>query len=242
MHAVGRFAPYIDHTLLAPEATAAEIDDLCTAGARHGVAAVCVQPVWVHRAAERLEATPVAVASVVGFPSGAHEAAVKVAEAVLAVERGARELDLVVSLGAVRGGHWRYVEEEISAVVRETEGALVKVIIESALLSPQGIVRACQVARDSGAGFVKTSTGFHPRGGATAAAVRLMRQTVGDTIGVKAAGGISDCASAEAMFAAGATRIGSSRGAMLAECVGVGPRLLAALPPLSVEASAPTGA
>jgi deoxyribose-phosphate aldolase len=155
---------------------------------------------------------------------GANEPAIKAAEAALAIERGAREIDVVAALGFMRAGRWQDVERDIAAVVRETEGALVKVIIESGLLSPAGIVRACETARDAGAGFVKTSTGFHASGGATTAAVRLMRRTVGDALGVKASGGIADCAAAQAMFDAGATRVGTSRGAELAECVGRGPR------------------
>jgi deoxyribose-phosphate aldolase len=226
-----RFGPFIDHTLLDPQATAAEIDILCEEAARHRVAAVCVNPVWVGRCAQRLQSSSVAVAAVVGFPFGANESAIKAAEAVLAMERGAKELDVVAPLGWLRAARWREVERDISAVVRETEGALVKVIIESALLAPAAIVRACEVVRDAGAGFVKTSTGFHASGGASVSAVRLMRQTVGDALGVKASGGIRDCATAEAMFAAGATRIGTSRGAALAECVGNGPRPWAELPP-----------
>jgi len=221
---MSRFAPYVDETLLAPDATPAEIDALCEGAARHGVAAVCVNPVWVRRCAEHLAGSPVAVAAVVGFPFGANEPAIKAAEAALAMERGARELDVVAALGFMRAGRWRDVERDIAAVVRETEGALVKVIIESGLLSPAGIVQACEIARDVGAGFVKTSTGFHPSGGATTAAVQLMRRTVGDALGVKAAGGIRDCATAQSMFDAGATRLGTSRGAELAECVGRGPR------------------
>ena len=131
---------------------------------------------------------------------------------------------MVASLGSIRAGQWQDVEREISSVVRETNGAVVKVIIETALWSSDQIARACEVVRDSGAGFVKTSTGYHPSGGATTTAVRLMRATVCDAIGVKAAGGIRDCATAQAMFDAGATRLGTSRGADLAACVGRGPR------------------
>jgi len=219
-----RFAPYVDETLLAPDATHADIDLLCARARRHGVAAVCVNPAWVYRCAAELADSTVAVAAVVGFPSGAHETAIKAAEAALAMERGATELDMVAALGLMRAGRWRDVERDIAAVVRETKGALVKVIIETGLFSPDDIVRACQAAQAAGAGFVKTSTGFHPSGGATTNAVRLMRCTVQDTMGVKAAGGIRDCVMAEAMFDAGATRLGSSRGAELAECVGRGPR------------------
>ncbi len=233
-----RLAPFVDETLLAPDATHADIDALCDRASRHGVAAVCVNPAWVYRCASQLAGSTVAVAAVIGFPFGAHETAIKAAEAALAMERGAKELDVVAALGLMRAGRWRDVERDIAAVVRETKGALVKVIIESALFSPVDIVRACQAAQAAGAGFVKTSTGFHPNGGATTAAVWLMRRTVKDTLGVKAAGGIRDCATAEAMFDAGATRLGSSRGAELAECVGRGPRTWAELAPTAGDEGA----
>lgn len=224
MQALTRFGAFVDETLLAPEATAADIDTLCTNAARHGAAAVCVNPLWVRRCAERLTGSSVAVAAVVGFPFGANEPAIKAAEAALAVERGATELDMVAALGCMRAGRWRDVERDMAAVVRETEGALVKVIIETGLLTASDIVRACEIARDVGAGYVKTSTGFHPSGGATTAAVWLMRRTVQDGLGVKAAGGIRDAATAEAMFDAGATRLGSSHAAAFADYVGRGPR------------------
>ncbi len=238
MRAATRFAPFVDETLLAPDATHADIDALCERALRHGVAAVCVNPAWVYRCAAQLTGSTVAVAAVVGFPFGAHETAIKAAEAALAVERGATELDMVAALGLMRAGRWRDVERDIAAVVRETTGALVKVIIESGLFSPVDIVRACQAAQAAGAAFVKTSTGFDPSGGATTAAVWLMRRTVQDSLGVKAAGGIRDCAMAEAMFSAGATRLGSSRGAELAECVGTGPRPWSELAPTAGDASA----
>src|SRR5579862_1971515 len=183
-----RFAPFVDETLLAPEATAADIDALCDGAMRHGVASVCVNPMWVRRCVERLADSHVVVAAAVGFPFGANEPAIKAAEAALAVERGAREIDVVAALGCMRARRWRDVERDIEAVVRETEGALVKVIIESALLAPEDLVRACEVVVECGAGFVKTSTGFHPSGGATVSAVRLIRETVRDAIGVKASG------------------------------------------------------
>lgn len=178
---------------------------------------------WVAHCADQLQGTDVVVAAVIGFPFGAIESESKAEEARRAVDRGAGELDVVVALGAVKDGDWRYVRADIAATVRAADGRLVKVIIESALLSPAEIVRACETARDGGAGYVKTSTGSHVRGGATTTAVRLMRQTVGDDMGVKAAGGIRDCVTASAMFAAGATRLGTSSAAALAECVGPGP-------------------
>jgi deoxyribose-phosphate aldolase len=219
-----RFAPFLDETLLAPDATPADIDALCEGAVRHGAAAVCVHPLWVRRCVEQVTGSRVVVAAVVGFPFGANEPAIKAAEAALAVEHGAREVDVVAALGAIRSARWRDVEFDIASVIGATEGAAVKVIIESAMWSADEIVRASEVVRDSGAAFVKTSTGYHPAGGATAAAVRLIRLTVRDAIGVKASGGIRDCATAEAMFDAGATRLGTSRGAELAVCVGRGPR------------------
>jgi deoxyribose-phosphate aldolase len=237
-----RLAPFIDHTLLAPEAVEADIDRLCGEALRHGVAAVCVNPVWVGRCATRLAGSQVVVASVVAFPFGASDTAVKAAEAARAVQQGARELDMVVALGAVKDGDWRFVERDIAATVAAAGGAVVKAIIESALLSGPEIIQACEVARNAGAGYVKTSTGYHSGGGATATAVRLMRRTVGDDLGVKASGGIRDCAGAAAMFAAGATRIGSSRGAALAECVGTGPLPLSELPALPEEGAPMTAA
>ncbi len=235
---VTRFAPFVDETLLAPDATPADIDALCERGSRHGVAAVCVNPLWVYRCATQLASSTVVVAAVVGFPFGANETAIKAAEAALAMERGAKELEVVAALGLMRAGRWRDVERDIAAVVRETRGALVKVIIESGLLAPTDIVRACHAAQAAGAGFVKTSTGFHSAGGATTSAVWLMRRTVQDALGVKAAGGIRDCAAAQALFDAGATRIGSTRGAELAECLGRGPRPWRELAPTAENESA----
>jgi deoxyribose-phosphate aldolase len=228
-----RLAPFLDHTLLAPDATTADIDRLCAEGRRHGVAAVCVNPVWVARCAGLLQGSDVVVAAVIGFPFGMIESESKADEARRAVDRGARELDVVVALGAAKDGDWGYVTADIAATVGAADGRLVKVIIESALLSPAEIIRACEAARDAGAGYVKTSTGYHARGGATATAVRLMRQTVGDDMGVKAAGGIRDCVTALVMLAAGATRLGTSRAAALAECVGPGPLRLDELAPLT---------
>jgi len=224
-----RFAPFIDETLLAPEVGPADIDRLCERAARHRVASVCVNPLWVARCAERLAGSKVAVASVVGFPFGASETSVKVREAVQAVAQGARELDMVAGLGLLKAALWDEVGRDIRLVVDETPGIVVKVIIETALLTEDEIVRASEVVRDAGAGFVKTSTGFHAAGGATIDAVRLIRRTVRDSVGVKASGGIRDCRTAQAMFDAGATRIGTSRGAELAECTGPGPRRWAEL-------------
>ena len=168
--------------------------------------------------------TSIAVAAVVGFPLGASTSAVKAAEAAAAVEQGAGELDMVASLGAIKDGDWEYVERDIRSVVEAADGALVKVIIESGTLTPAAIVRSCRLAREAGAHYVKTSTGMHPSGGATPAAVALMRMAVGDDLGVKASGGVRDCATAFALIESGATRIGTSGGVALADCVGPAPK------------------
>jgi deoxyribose-phosphate aldolase len=228
-----RVADFVDHTLLKPEATRADILKLCAEAREHRFAAVCVNPVWVELCAGELAGTSVAVASVCGFPLGAATTEMKAAEAAEAVSRGAAEVDMVAAIGHIKGGEWRYVEDDIRSVVeacgRRGGGALVKVIIESAVLAPEDIVKACAVARLAGAHFVKTSTGFHPAGGATVDAVRLMRLTVGDDLGVKAAGGVRDCATALAMIAAGASRIGTSSGVGFVDCLGPAPLSLAEL-------------
>lgn len=204
----------IDHTLLRPEATGPEVAALCAQARELGVAAVCVNPTFVALAAAEV-AGSLAVAAVCGFPSGAHLAEVKAREAALAVSAGATEVDMVLDLGAIKDGRFDAVEREVRAVVSVVEGALVKVIIESAALADREIVPACRAAVSGGAGFVKTSTGFHPAGGATAAAVTLMRQTVGPGVGVKASGGIRTAADALALVAAGADRLGCSASAQI---------------------------
>ena len=212
-----RVADFVDHTLLKAEATRADIVKLCAEAREHRFAAVCVNPVWVDLCAGELAGTDVAVASVCGFPLGATTTDMKAAEAAEAVSRGAAEVDMVAAIGHIKGGEWRFVEDDIRAVVEACRhgGALVKVIIESAVLA--------------GAHFVKTSTGFHPAGGATVDAVRLMRLTVGDDLGVKAAGGVRDCATALAMIGAGANRIGTSSGVSFVGCLGPAPLSLAEL-------------
>ncbi|MEO7191379.1 MAG: deoxyribose-phosphate aldolase [Vicinamibacterales bacterium] len=208
---LARVASLIDHTLLKPDATRRHIDQLCDEAAHSGFATVCVNPVWVGLCTTRLSATPVVVCSVVGFPLGATTGDVKVFEATRVIAHGARELDMVIDIGALRNGEWLVVERDISAVaaVCGAAAARLKVIIETALLTEAEKVAACQIAVGAGADFVKTSTGFWP-GGATVADVRLMRQTVGPAVGVKAAGGIRDLATLRAMVDAGATRIGCS--------------------------------
>lgn len=209
-------AAMIDHTLLSPEATPARVAALCDEATHLGVGAVCVSPRWVDAAAQRLRDRPIAVASVIGFPSGAHRTEVKATEAEWAVGDGAHELDMVVSLGAVAAGDW----EMVAADIRTVRGVapvpvVLKVIVESALLDLDQLDRVCRVAVDAGADFVKTSTGFHPAGGATVEAVARMRQAVGPDIGVKASGGIRDAEAALAMVGAGADRIGASASAAI---------------------------
>lgn len=224
-----RLGDFLDHTLLRPDATMADIDRLCGEARDHRLASVCVNSVWVADAARLLRGSSVTLVSVIGFPSGAVPSAVKAAEAALAVQHGAREVDVVVPLGALRGGLWDDVERDVAAVVEAAGGALVKAIVESALLTPMALVKACMTVRDGGAHYVKTSTGFHSAGGATPETVALMRLAVGDSMGVKASGGIRDGATALAMLAAGATRLGTSAGAAMAEVRGPGPRRLAGL-------------
>jgi len=206
-------ARLIDHTLLKPEATPDQVRALCADARRHGFAAVCVNPVFTSLAAGELAGSAVAVASVAGFPLGASLPEVKSAEAARAIADGAHEVDMVIHVGALKAGDDPAVEADVRAVADacRATGALLKVIIEAALLTDEEKVRACAIARLAGAQFVKTSTGFGP-GGATASDVALMRRTVGPGFGVKAAGGIRDWAAARAMIAAGASRIGTSNG------------------------------
>jgi deoxyribose-phosphate aldolase len=216
----GRLGHVIDHTLLRAEATAGEIDRLCAEAIQHHMFAVCVNPLWVERCSGVLRGSPVKLVSVVDFPLGAGTRRGKVAEAESVVAGGADEVDMVVPLGALKSGDWATVEGDMRAVVEAVAAVPVKVIVESAALSTDELVRVCRSAVDVGAAFVKTSTGFHAAGGATTAAVALMRRTVGDRAGVKASGGIRDAATAFAMIEAGASRIGTSAGVALADCFG----------------------
>jgi deoxyribose-phosphate aldolase len=213
-----RVGDIVEHTLLRPEASASDIDRLCDEAARHDLFAVCVAGSWVARCRRRLASTPVQIVSVVGFPTGAELTATKVDDARRLAEAGAHELDMVAAIGRVVGGAWQYVEDDVRAVVTAA-GIPVKVIIETAALNPSLIEPACACAQRAGAQFVKTSTGFHPAGGATAEAVAAMRFAVGPSIGVKAAGGIRDAEAAIAMIRAGASRIGTSAGVVLAGVV-----------------------
>jgi deoxyribose-phosphate aldolase len=204
-------AAAIDHTLLRATATAAQIEALCREAHEHGFFSVCVQPCRVALARRTLTtlAASTRVCTVIGFPLGANQAAIKAAEARLAVSEGAHELDVVINIGLLRDGAHTDVVADLTGVVAAAEGRLVKVILETALLTPEEIDLACRLAVEAGAGFVKTSTGFGP-GGATVAAVERMRRAVGPHIGVKASGGVGDAATARAMLAAGANRLGAS--------------------------------
>jgi deoxyribose-phosphate aldolase len=205
----------IDHTLLKPEATADQVQALCREAGELGVLAVCVSPSmlplgdsWLSRG--------VLTASVVGFPSGAHHAEAKAAEAAQARANGADEVDMVINLGLAKSGTWGGVRAEIEAVrLAAPHPATLKVIIESAVLTDDEIVAACEASVEAGADFVKTSTGFHPAGGASVEAVRLMRATVGPALGVKASGGVRTAEVALAMIAAGANRLGTSSSAAI---------------------------
>ena len=203
-------AAMIDHTLLKPDATDDDIEALCEAAVRHGLKTVCVNPCRVELAARLVSDSETGVCSVAGFPLGASIPDVKSVEAARAIQVGATEIDMVMNVGALRSGELKLAANDIAAVVRACEGrALLKVIIEAALLTDEQKVAACRMAVEQGAGFVKTSTGFGP-GGATVEDVTLMREAVGDEAGVKAAGGIRDYETAVAMIEAGATRIGAS--------------------------------
>ena len=211
-----KIASLIDHTLLKPEATAAQVDALVAEAAALGAYSVCVSPSLLP-----LEVPDgLHLATVCGFPSGAHATSVKAAEAADAVAKGAEEVDMVVNLRLVKEGDFDAVEADIRGVREACRGALLKVIIESAALTDEEIVATCRVAEVAGADFVKTSTGFHPAGGADVHAVELMRATVGESLGVKASGGIRTAADALAMVAAGANRLGVSATAAILRGLG----------------------
>ncbi len=211
-------ASMIDHTLLKPDATRAEIEHLCREAAQFKFATVCVNPAWVATASRLLAGSGVGVCSVVGFPLGATTADVKAYETRRAIFDGAREIDMVINVGALKSGDLRVVERDIEAVASTCRdaGVLSKVIIEAALLTDDEKVSACTLAKAAGADYVKTSTGFGP-GGATAADVALMRKVVGAEMGVKAAGGVRDLDGLKAMVAAGATRVGASAGVKIVQ-------------------------
>ena len=220
----------IDHTLLAPTAVRAQIVSLCAQARQNGFASVCVNPVWVKTAALELKDSGVAVCTVIGFPLGSDTSECKAFAARQAVFEGADEVDMVINIGAAKEGDFAAVQKDIEAVVGAAKGAkksaLVKVIVETCYLTDAQIVAACLAAKAAGSDFVKTSTGFAtPKdldgkplpNGATVHHVALMRKTVGDSMGVKASGGLRDAASARAMIEAGANRLGCSSGLAIAE-------------------------
>jgi deoxyribose-phosphate aldolase len=211
-------AALIDHTLLKPDATRQNIEDLCREAAQFRFATVCINPTWVALCSRLLAGSGVGVCSVVGFPLGATTADVKGYETQRAIFDGAREIDMVINIGALKSGDLAVVERDIEAVTTPCRacGALSKVIIEAALLTDDEKVTACTLAKAAGADYVKTSTGFGP-GGATVADVALMRRVVGSDMGVKAAGGVRDLQALNAMVAAGATRVGASAGVKIVQ-------------------------
>ena len=222
LHATGGaptgVAQLIDHTLLRPDAARKDLEQLCREAAEFGFATVCVNPVWTATCARLLRGSPVAVCTVVGFPLGATTADVKHFETRRVIYDGAREVDMVINIGALKSGDLATVERDIEAVTAPCRdcGVTSKVIIEAAYLTDDEKVAACTLAKAAGADFVKTSTGFGPSG-ATVADVALMRRVVGADMGVKAAGGVKDLAALQAMVAAGATRVGASAGVRIVQ-------------------------
>lgn len=211
-------ASYIDHTLLKPESSREQIRAVCNEAKQYHFASVCVNSCWVPLIAEELKGSGVSVCCVIGFPLGASLSSVKAFEAREAVAAGAQEIDMVINVGAVKSGGWELVREDIAAVNAAKGTAKLKVIIETCLLTDEEKVRVCQIAKEAGADFVKTSTGFST-GGATVHDVELMRRAVGPEMGVKASGGIRTLADALAMIEAGASRLGASAGVKIIEAL-----------------------
>lgn len=204
-------AKYIDHTILKPEATSRDIERLCREAADHKFAAVCVNPCYVERAVNLLAGTGVKVATVIGFPLGANLSIIKAFEAKQAALQGTDEIDMVINIGAAKQGNWDMVLDDIKQVVAGAEGCIVKVIVETALLTEDEKRKVCNLVLTSGAHYIKTSTGFST-GGATVADIELFKAIVGEKIGIKASGGVRSRADAEAMITAGASRLGTSAG------------------------------
>lgn len=202
---------YIDHTLLKPDATATQIEKLCAEAREHQFYSVCINSYYVKQAVSLLNGTEVKVCTVVGFPLGASTMETKRFEAMRASAEGAREIDMVINVSAIKSGEWQYVQDDMSSLAQvcHTQGSLLKVILENCLLTDEEKRKACELAVKAGVDFVKTSTGFST-GGATEADVRLMREVVGPKLGVKASGGIRDYETAMKMIEAGATRLGTS--------------------------------
>lgn len=206
---------YIDHTLLKPDATSDQVIKICTEAKQYGFASVCVNPYYAPLVKRELEGTEVKTCVVIGFPLGATTKEAKAFEANQAIDNGAEEVDMVINVGALKEKNYKVVSEDIKEVIKVSKGkALLKVIIETCLLTDEEKVKACEIAKEAGAEFVKTSTGFGA-GGATKEDVALMRKTVGESIGVKASGGIRDHKTAMEMIDAGASRIGASVGVKL---------------------------
>jgi len=203
-------AKYIDHTILKPETSEEQVKVICAEAREHGFFSVCVNPCYVALVKKELEGSETKVCSVISFPLGANLPAVKAFEATQSIEAGADEIDMVINIGALKDGKYDYVREDIKAVVEACKGkALLKVIIEACLLTDEEKVKACELSKEAGADYVKTSTGFST-GGATAEDIALMRKTVGPELGVKASGGVRDFEGAKKMIDAGASRIGAS--------------------------------
>lgn len=208
------YSKFIDHTLLKPEATRKDIEKLCQEAVQFQMKSVCVNPTWVQFAKEQLQQSDVLVCTVIGFPLGATTTEVKVFETKNAIDNGADEIDMVINIGALKNKEYDVVARDIQQVVEAANGKTVKVIIETALLTDEEKVKACELAKKVGAHFVKTSTGF-AKGGATVEDVVLMRKTVGDSLGVKASGGVRSLDDMKKMIEAGATRIGTSSGVQI---------------------------
>ncbi|MBQ3669294.1 MAG: deoxyribose-phosphate aldolase [Clostridia bacterium] len=213
---MNNIASYIDNTLLKPDATPEQIKKICAESVELKCASVCVNPSYVPLVSECLNGSGVKVCTVIGFPLGMNDSAIKAAEAKLAAEQGADELDMVINVGRLKAGELDYVKKDIEAVVNAVKGKLVKVIIETFLLTDDEKVTACKLAKEAGAHYVKTCTGFSG-GGANVHDIALMRATVGADMGVKASGGVRDYESAKALIEAGASRIGASSGKKIVE-------------------------
>jgi len=204
-------AKFIDHTALTAEKTEKDIVQLCQEALAHHFCSVCINSGYIPLAKQQLAGSDVKICTVVGFPLGANLSAVKAFEAEQAISAGAEEIDMVINVGWIKSGKWDAVQADIQAVLAACKSKTLKVILETCLLTKDEIVKACEICRDLNVGFVKTSTGFN-KGGATVEDIALMRQTVGEKLGVKASGGVRDTETAIAMIKAGATRIGASAG------------------------------
>lgn len=207
---------YIDHTILKPEAPKEKIQQIIDEAKKYDFASVCINPTWVSHAANELKNSKANVCTVIGFPLGANTSSLKAFEAAEAIKNGADEIDMVINIGAAKDGNWELVKSDIAAVNAVKSDKILKVIIETCLLTDDEKVKACQAAQEAGADFVKTSTGFST-GGATVSDVSLMRKTVGPDMGLKASGGIHNAEEAKAMIEAGATRLGCSAGVAIME-------------------------